>query len=272
MRCARAADRTLLGAFFLLTCGVSCGGDDQRGDDSSTGQSTVASTEPSTTAASTVAETTTGDGPGDDATTSSSTSTTSASSAGTSTTSRPTSGSPTEPCPPVGDETGSNALTGNMGFSFADTPYCDYEQIDRVGIPLVITLLITSKEAYRAATPADDNALTFVISDIFPSLSALHDTLGTALENEGWTRCTVIPCQTQTTDLVIPDLLYMANEGAPGFRTGRRLDAPMADLVLAQLLLDLDEHDLDAFAAQPLNPPENDVAFSDEWPYLAEPH
>jgi hypothetical protein len=258
----------------VLLCTFACGGDDEHVDVSSDAptSSSSASTDPTTgslPADSTGAETSRGH----ESSSSSPSSTSTAGSATTPSTTHATNGAPTEPCPPFGDETGSNALTGDMGFAFADTPYCDYVQIDRVGVPLVVDLLITSKDEYRSATPTDDHALAFN-DELVPSLIKLRNTLIDAIEGEGWLGCSTldIQCQAQATKLIIPDLLYLGNEGAVGFRDGRRLDTPMPDRVLGQFLLDLEAHDVSVFAEHPLNPPENDVPFPDAWPYLAEPH
>jgi hypothetical protein len=267
-----SAGECLRGGLLLLLCASSCGGDDDDAhEDTSSADETAAaastapdSTAPDgTTADGTAAGTT--DGPD------STTSTTSSASTTAPTTTAATNG-PTEPCPPFGDETGSNALTGDMGFSFSSTPYCDYEQIDRIGIPLVIDLLIDSKGAYRTSSPAENQGLFY--AEIGSSIIALRNRLVTAIANGGWLACSTLDsqCQQQATELVAPDLLYLASVGAEGFRDGRKLDTPMPDRVLAQLLLDLDIHDVEAFADDPLNPPENDVPFSEAWPYLAEPH
>jgi hypothetical protein len=253
----------------LLLC-ASCGGDDEHGDPSSVNDTSVnTSTSANTTTASTAAGT---QSDPDDDSTSSASSATSATSAA-STTTRPTSGSPTEPCSPFGDETGSNALTGDKGFAFADTPYCDYDQIDRVGIPMVIDLVIVSKDDYKTTNPAGDMGVAFD-GEVQSSIIKLRNTLVTAITNAGLSACSTlqIQCQQQATKLVFPDLLFIATEGAAGFQEGRRLDTPMPDRVLAQLLLDLDAHDVETFADLPLNPAENDVPFPDDWPYLAQPH
>ena len=43
-------------------------------------------------------------------------------------------------------------------------------------------------------------------------------------------------------------------------------------ITLAAVLIDLSVHPLSLFADLPLNPPENDVPFKSEFPYLADPH
>lgn len=251
-----------------LACAWSCGGDDARTDTSDTGDSTVNASSPGDATTTR----TTGDpsGADDDGTTS--TTSSPGSSASASATSPPTSGSPTEPCPTLNaDETGSNALTGDMGYAFSRTSYCDYDQIGRVAIPLVAALLITSRDEYQSSTPADDYALKFD-AEINASIIGLHGALDDALEGGAWMPCSFVTCKQQLTDLIIPDILPL-DPGAPeGFRNGRRPDDPAADRFLARVLLDLGLHAADAFADLPLNPPANDASFDEAWPYLAEPH
>jgi hypothetical protein len=253
---------------ILLASGASCG-DDARDAETGKGEGTTSmSPADGSTTRSSGAET---DDPSDAGTTS--TTTSPESSATASTTAPATTGSPTEPCPPLNaDETGVNALTGNNGFSFSDTPYCDYVQIDRVAVPLVRTLLIKS-ETYATSTPEDDHAPPAeLIQEVFTELGGLNAALGAALTSAGFTPCAVGSCYAQITPLVFRVGLRLDPDAPPGFREGRRLEDPIPDRVLASMLLDLQSHDHDAFAQQPLNPPANDVPFDEAWPYLAEPH
>jgi hypothetical protein len=254
----------------LLASGASCGDDTRDAETSKNEGTTSMGPADGSTTRSSGAET---EGTSHDGTTSITTSP--ESSATASTTAPATTGSPTEPCPPLNaDETGVNALTGNNGFSFSDTPYCDYVQIDRVAVPLMRTLLIKF-EAYATTTPEDDHAPTpELISEIVTELGSLNADLGAALTSAGLTPCAVGSCYVQVTPLLFRVGLRV-DPGAPfGFRNGRRLDDPVPDLVLARMLLDLqnEEADHDAFAQLPLNPPANDVPFDEAWPYLAEPH
>ena len=63
-------------------------------------------------------------------------------------------------------------------------------------------------------------------------------------------------------------------DGAAGFPNGRLAADPVVDVTLAVLLLDLSAPGQDAatLANLPLNPPENDVPFLDEFPYFADPN
>ncbi len=70
---------------------------------------------------------------------------------------------------------------------------------------------------------------------------------------------------------VVPDTLTINLAGASGFPNGRKLADPVIDVTLAVIFLDLTKHAPDTLAKLPLNPPANDVAFRNTFPYLAPP-
>lgn len=70
---------------------------------------------------------------------------------------------------------------------------------------------------------------------------------------------------------VVPDTLTIDLSAASGFPNGRRLPDPVIDVTLAVVFLDLSVNGPGTLAGLPLNPPENDVAFRDTFPYLAPP-
>jgi hypothetical protein len=70
---------------------------------------------------------------------------------------------------------------------------------------------------------------------------------------------------------VVPDTLTLNLAAASGFPNGRRLPDPVIDVTLAVIFLDLTVHSPLALANLPLNPPRNDVAFRDNFPFLAPP-
>lgn len=70
-------------------------------------------------------------------------------------------------------------------------------------------------------------------------------------------------------DLVVPDTLTMNLSATSGFPNGRKLADPVIDVTLAVIFLDLSVHGAGTLAGLPLNPPENDVAFRNGFPYLA---
>lgn len=182
-------------------------------------------------------------------------------------------------------------------YVFDETPYEDYVQVDRKGFPAINTglNLLGDKDAYNAASPADDAALMFA-TNIFESLETLH--LGapgmqtpdnTGLDDDilaiGLEPCVTPPlpmdsCDDQGGPFAIPDVLVLDLDDPPGFPNGRQLDNPVMDVIFAVLLLDLDTHDVTTFLdldgdgtlGPSLNPLENDVAFPGSFPYLAPPN
>lgn len=70
---------------------------------------------------------------------------------------------------------------------------------------------------------------------------------------------------------VVPDTLTLDLSAASGFPNGRRLPDPVIDVTLAVIFLDLSVNGPGTLAGLPLNPPANDVAFRNTFPYLAPP-
>jgi hypothetical protein len=70
---------------------------------------------------------------------------------------------------------------------------------------------------------------------------------------------------------VVPDTLTLNLSAASGFPNGRRLPDPVIDVTLAVIFLNLSVNGPGTLAGVPLNPPSNDVAFRDTFPYLAPP-
>lgn len=115
----------------------------------------------------------------------------------------------------------------------------------------------------------------------------------TAPGGAGYGEC-LDPSENNGGGFAIPDVVKIDVDDAAGFPNGRRLTDPVMDVILAVLMLDLDFdqstspivvdgtpsiltftalHDPDDETATfSLNPPANDVAFPDDWPYLAPPH
>ena len=161
-------------------------------------------------------------------------------------------------------------------FVFATDDASAYTRVDRFGMPAINTAVITSKDDYNQADPADDANGDFV-PEIIANLTALHEALDDDLVGLGLTPCTVIgdgsgSCVTQAAPLVVPDTLAIDGSTAAGFPNGRTLSDPVIDVTLAVVLLDLSVHPVDLLASLPLNPPENDLSFDTTFPYLAVPH
>ena len=71
--------------------------------------------------------------------------------------------------------------------------------------------------------------------------------------------------------LVVPDTIKVNLANASGFPNGRRLEDPVADVLLAVLFLDMTKHAPDTLAKVPVNPPTNDRAFLSTFPFAAPP-
>ncbi len=166
----------------------------------------------------------------------------------------------------------SDSTTGSDAFVFASDPPESYARVDRMGMPATATALISSKDAFNAASLIDDANGAF-LQELAQSVSTLHDILDDDLVALGLTPCDTITCTYVQTSLhVFPDTLKLDLTNPPGFPNGRRLSDPVIDLTLAVLFLDLEVHTVDTFADIPVNPPANDVTFSPVFPFLAAPH
>ncbi len=171
----------------------------------------------------------------------------------------------------MGDDASSTGAAG--GYDFDDATVDMLDQVDRIGMPAINTAVISSKDDYNQASPADDIAGTFV-PEIVANLTGLHAALDDDLTGLGLQPCLVDDCVAQAAPLVVPDAIGIDPAGAAGFPNGRLPADPVVDVTLAVVLLDLTAPGQDAalFAGLPLNPPANDVAFEDGFPYLAAPH
>lgn len=244
------ADKTIFLSLILGLGLAACGGDDGSGDD----------------AADTGGTAMTGADDGDDGET-------------TPTTAGPTTGMTSTP-PDTGDDTSADTAndtagdTGEpAGYDFDDTPPDQMTQVDRMGMPAVNTAVIMSKDDYNESSPADDIAGTFV-DEIVASLEGLHAALDDDLTGAGLVPCAVDACVTQAAPLVVPDVLHIDPTQDAGFPNGRLPADPVIDVTLAVIMLDLSAPGQTAgtLAGLPLNPPENDVPFEAEFPFLAAPH
>src|SRR4029079_14519514 len=91
------------------------------------------------------------------------------------------------------------------GTAMQKTP-SSYTRIDRMGMPAVATALITSKQNYNEADPADDAAGCFV-PEIVDHLTTLHNALDDDLTGLGLTPATVNEAAAQGAPLVVPDVI-----------------------------------------------------------------
>lgn len=171
-----------------------------------------------------------------------------------------------------GDTSGDgDAETGEDVIVYSEAAFGDYERVDRAGMPAVNTALITSKNAYNLADPVDDiDPANPFVAEIVASIDGLHAALDGELTGLGLTPCASADCVAQGGPLVLPDTLKVDTQMPAGFPNGRTPSDPVMDITLAVLLLDLGVHT--AVDLVGVNPPENDVAFDSEFPYLADPH
>jgi hypothetical protein len=180
------------------------------------------------------------------------------------------------------DET---ATTGDEGFVFPDDPLDDYTQIDRhgaveagtagilasQGLALMEGQNVDLRDMYNASNPEEDAAGMW-LGEISDSVTFFHDNIDDDLTGLGFTPASVDTSLAQAGPVIVPDTIKYDPSMATSYPNGRTLTDPVVDITLAAVLLDLGEHPLTAFADLPLNPPENDVAFEAEFPYLADPH
>lgn len=157
------------------------------------------------------------------------------------------------------------------GFVFSPMAATAYQRVDRTGMPVVNTTVITSKNAYNAGNPSTDGGAPFA-SEIGTNIAAYHTALDAELLALGLDPATNAQSLTQAGPVVIPDVLRVDPAQPAGFPNGRRLPDQTPDLTLALLLLDRGTHPLTTFSALPLNPAANDKAFLTAFPYLAAPH
>lgn len=154
-------------------------------------------------------------------------------------------------------------------FDIAEDPASAYTRVDRLGMPGVATALITDKDAYNAGDPTDDGSF---VAEITAAVETFHAALDDDVMGAGLTPCAPADCVTAAAPLVVPDTIQIDASMPSGFPNGRRLDDPVMDVVLGLLMLDLQAHPVTTFAELPLNPPANDKAFPDAFPYLAPRH
>lgn len=180
---------------------------------------------------------------------------------------------------------------GSDEFSFRSDDPSAYTRMDRAGMPFIAAALVTDDDGYNNDDPINDvetiDGLPKWAPEIAGNLAGLHDALQDDFMGASLTPCAdfssgmanALPCAlqevapgTSVVSLIVPDTLSINTEGARAFPNGRGLPDPVGDVTLAVIFLDLTMHGADTFAAIPLNPAANDVAFGTSFPYLAAPH
>jgi hypothetical protein len=178
-------------------------------------------------------------------------------------------------------------------FEFRDDPPEDYTQIDRMGLPAVNTALIATdnKDAYNADDPtaraggAYDDDIRDSITTLHVGVPGMQTPANTGLNDDmmalGLFPCTHTiaggeTCLDQLGPLIVAGDQIAVDTTAPaGFPNGRQPANAVIDVVLGVLLLQVGmvpgggmQTGLE-FAALPLNPDANDVAFPAAFPYFA---
>ena len=208
-------------------------------------------------------------------------------------------------CPHAAED-GGGVCVG--GWSFRTDAASAYTRVDHAAMPAVPTVLAGTVTAGDAATlntvrnsyadlAPDTSTLLDATNGVTENLTALHSVLsddlvidsslttcatystapsGTAGSSTAGTADDVSACITQVQSAagVIPDVISVDRTSTVSFPNGRDLTDPVIDVTLAVILLDLGAGSQSAttLADIPLNPSANDVSFSTDFPYLAEPH
>lgn len=175
--------------------------------------------------------------------------------------------------------------TGDDPFIFPTDPIDAYTQIDRHGAVEAGTAGILAsaglglngedlslRDMYNASNPVEDAAGMW-LGDIADSVVFFHNSFDDDLEALGLVPATVDQTVAQAGPVILPDTIKYDPSQPTAYPNGRTLTDRTVDITLAAVLLELsDTQPLSLFAELPLNPPENDVPFLDEFPYLAPPH
>lgn len=201
-------------------------------------------------------------------------------------TTEPTGGPSTDPTTTTTMTT--DPMTGTTGepagYNFPDNPYDDYTQIDRhaaveagtaaIAAPSGLGLNgedIAVRDMYNASNPEEDAAMMW-LPEIAKSITFFHDALDDDIMGFGLTPATFDQTVAQAGPVIIPDTIKYDPSMPTAYPNGRKLEDRVVDITLAAVLLDLGMHPLDTFASIPLNPPQNDLPFKAEFPFLADPH
>ncbi len=269
----------VLGAALCFSTLTACGDDGKANDESSTSNTTAGPTSDPMTDPGTTTDDPTTNGP----TTNPPTTTTGDPTTDpmTETTDEPTTVGPTSTTTPDTDTD-----TGDDGFIFPDTPFDDYEQIDRHGAVEAGTAGIrasqglgfnpgsdiTIRDAYNASNPVEDAMMKW-FGEIAESVTFFHDALDDDVMKAGLTPATIQETVAQAGPVILPDTIKYDPSKPTAYPNGRTLTDPVVDITLAAVLIKLGNGvPLSVLADLPLNPPKNDVDFLPEFPFLAPPH
>lgn len=164
-------------------------------------------------------------------------------------------------------------------FIFSTAPKAAYAQVDRMGQPVVATVLLhtSEKDAFNQDDPARDGNFAGFMTE---RLEELHEALDRQIMGKGITPCALDVCIRQVINKIIPDTLQLDLSKPDGFPNGRRFADVTVDRILSMALADTTTPGQcngapctdRAFENVPINPTRNDMPFPAEFPYLPAPH
>jgi len=164
-------------------------------------------------------------------------------------------------------------------FVFQKFDRASYAQVDRMGQPVVATVLLKTadKDRFNSTAPAEDADYA---SLMLQRLQELHTGLDDALIAAGITPCAVDVCSRQVVSKIIPDTLQLDLSQPDGFPNGRRFEDITVDRILSLALSDMTTPGdcngrpctVQAFELIPNNPTRNESPFLAQFPYLAAAH
>lgn len=283
---------TILHAILLGATITACGPGNATDTTATTGDTTPPATE-------------TGDAtmivPPDDTTSTDPTTGTNPSTTTVSTTEVPTTGAPsTDPSTTVASTTDvsttsgstdtstgdTGETTGGLDYTFMDLAFDKYVQNDRHGAVEAGTAGIRASEGlgfmpnsdisirdpYNQSNPVEDGNGMW-LPEISASVMFFHANLDDDLVSLGLVPANTNESLMQAGPVIVPDTIKYDPKKPTSYPNGRKLTDQVVDITLAAVLLKLGpQQPLTLFADIPLNPPENDVPFTAEFPYLAPPH
>jgi len=188
--------------------------------------------------------------------------------------------------PPTTTTTSTTETGGDNGFVFPTDPFDAYTQIDRhgaveagtagiaasQGLGLMPGQDVSIRDDYNASNPAEDVDGMW-LGEIGASIMFFHDSFDDDIVGLGLVPATIDDTLMQAGPVIVPDTIKYDPNMPTAYPNGRKLEDPVVDITLAAVLLKLGpQQPLSFFADLPLNPPENDVPFQAEFPFLAPPH
>ena len=164
-------------------------------------------------------------------------------------------------------------------FVFQTASKVAYQRFDRMGQPVVATVLLLTKDKdqFNGTDPGQDGDYASLMTQ---RLEQLHVGLDDAIIAKGLAVCPTDVCLRQVIGKIIPDTLQFDLSQPDGFPNGRRFEDPTVDRILSMALLDLTTPGtcgsgpctVFSFEQLPNNPTRNESPFLAQFPYLAAAH